>query len=178
MGICGFFGIRHVASTSKNLVLLTTDNEPARSLSAPTSKRSTASSGTPGAVSTGRSSNPVSSFAGHGNNNIISSSNEILDWTIYDLELPKPEVLVDDIVNLARIYRQNSPEIYYELIEEAHVIIRLAREFLSIPTSYDYCDDANGSSATSPVESQDEYTKILNASYLKTCKMLADFTIQ
>lgn len=178
MGICGFFGIRHVASTSKNLVLLTTDNEPARSLSAPTSKRSTASSGTPGAVSTGRSSNLVSSFAGHGNNNIISSSNEILDWTIYDLELPKPEVLVDDIVNLARIYRQNSPEIYYELIEEAHVIIRLAREFLSIPTSYDYCDDANGSSATSPIESQDEYTKILNASYLKTCKMLADFTIQ
>lgn len=126
MGICGFFGIKYVTASTKNIVLLTTDYEK--------------------------------NFS---SNNCCRNKNDKydIDWTIYDLEMAIPDVLVEDIRQLAIIYKSSSPDIYYELMEEAHIVIRLARVLM-----IDYNNGWN--------------EDVIDKAFFETCRVLADFTIK
>ncbi|KAH8379845.1 hypothetical protein KR009_007570 [Drosophila setifemur] len=48
------------------------------------------------------------------------------EWTLYSLEVPRVECVVEDLEGIAESYRSASSSNFYDLMEEAHVMLRLA----------------------------------------------------
>lgn len=55
-----------------------------------------------------------------------NSSSNAAYWTMYNLELPTPKVIFNDISIVANVHRFTSSQTYCHLMSEAHVILRLA----------------------------------------------------
>ncbi|XP_030382199.1 uncharacterized protein LOC115629781 [Scaptodrosophila lebanonensis] len=48
------------------------------------------------------------------------------EWTLYNLEIPRVEHIVEDLEGMAESYRSASSSNFYDLMEEAHVMLRLS----------------------------------------------------
>lgn len=55
----------------------------------------------------------------------IGSSNASY-WTLYNLELPTPKTIFNDISIVANVHRFSSTQTYCHLMSEAHIILRVA----------------------------------------------------
>ncbi|XP_063922297.1 uncharacterized protein LOC135136807 [Zophobas morio] len=55
-----------------------------------------------------------------------NSSSTAAYWTLYNLELPTPKTIFNDISILANVHRFTSSQTYCHLMSEAHVILRVA----------------------------------------------------
>lgn len=86
-------------------------------------------------------------------------------WTIYSLRLPKPEDLYADFIALAEQHRTDSPGTYVHLLNEAHMIVRTAVEFLQI--------QRNGEAAILRAYASNECSTV----YTESCRRLADFCV-
>lgn len=62
--------------------------------------------------------------------NIVLVAKAENSWTLYSLRLPKPEEIYVDILNAARNHKSSSPTTYRHLLEEAHAIVRLAKDVI------------------------------------------------
>ncbi|XP_014211794.1 uncharacterized protein LOC106641787 isoform X2 [Copidosoma floridanum] len=56
-------------------------------------------------------------------------------WTIYSLRLPRPENIYYDIINAAKNHRTTSPSTYRHLLEEAHAMLRLAKDLADVQSN-------------------------------------------
>ncbi|XP_044316672.1 uncharacterized protein LOC108042699 isoform X1 [Drosophila rhopaloa] len=48
------------------------------------------------------------------------------EWTLYNLEVPRVECIIEDLEGIAESYRSASSCNFYDLMEEAHVMLRLS----------------------------------------------------
>ncbi|KAH8274241.1 hypothetical protein KR026_001168 [Drosophila bipectinata] len=48
------------------------------------------------------------------------------EWTLYSLEVPRVECIIEDLEGIAESYRSASSSNFYDLMEEAHVMLRLS----------------------------------------------------
>lgn len=55
----------------------------------------------------------------------MSSSNANF-WTLYNLELPTPKTVFNDISIVANVHRFSSAQTYCHLMSESHMILRMA----------------------------------------------------
>ncbi|EDW95497.1 uncharacterized protein Dyak_GE22594, isoform C [Drosophila yakuba] len=55
----------------------------------------------------------------------VQSSTMANEWTLYNLEVPRVECVVEDLEGIAESYRSASSSNFYDLMEEAHVMLRL-----------------------------------------------------
>jgi len=54
------------------------------------------------------------------------SSTVANEWTLYNLEVPRVECVIEDLEGIADSYRSASSCNFYDLMEEAHVMLRLS----------------------------------------------------
>ncbi|KAI8037787.1 hypothetical protein M5D96_009288 [Drosophila gunungcola] len=54
------------------------------------------------------------------------SSTVANEWTLYNLEVPRVECVIEDLEGIAESYRSASSCNFYDLMEEAHVMLRLS----------------------------------------------------
>lgn len=87
-------------------------------------------------------------------------------WTVYNLNLPKPEAMFSDFEELSKSYAKDSPSTYLHLMSEAHMIMRVAYEFYQIKS---YQQKAILMKYESPH---------CESVYLESCLKLGDFCIQ
>ncbi|XP_058797325.1 BLOC-2 complex member HPS3 [Phymastichus coffea] len=85
------------------------------------------------------------------------------NWTLYSLILPKPENIYYDIVNAAKNHRTTSPSTYRHLLEEAHAMLRLAKDVVDLPSN---------NNDQSPNDSKVE------SLYNQSCALLGDYFIK
>ncbi|KAJ8683042.1 hypothetical protein QAD02_018834 [Eretmocerus hayati] len=83
-------------------------------------------------------------------------------WTAYSLKLPKPENIYYDILNAAKNHRATSPSTYQHLLEEAHAMLRLAKDV------FDLSHSDKSHSMQDPV---------LERLYSQSCALLGDYFI-
>lgn len=57
---------------------------------------------------------------------MIGFSSNASFWTLYNLELPTPKTIFNDISIVANVHRFTSAQTYCHLLSEAHMILRLA----------------------------------------------------
>lgn len=81
------------------------------------------------------------------------------EWTLYNLEVPPVEQVVDDLETIAETYRSASSSNFYDLMEEAHVMLRM-----STSLQFNKLDEVR--------ESQ------LRFKFMTNCRKLADFSIR
>ncbi|KAI8122391.1 hypothetical protein CVS40_6838 [Lucilia cuprina] len=81
------------------------------------------------------------------------------EWTLYNLEVPPVEQVVDDLESIAETYRSASSSNFYDLMEEAHVMLRMS-------TSLQF------NKLNEERESQ------LRRKFMTNCRKLADFSIR
>ncbi|KAM7355239.1 uncharacterized protein ACRADG_001377 isoform 1-T4 [Cochliomyia hominivorax] len=81
------------------------------------------------------------------------------EWTLYNLEVPLVEQVVDDLETIAETYRSASGSNFYDLMEEAHVMLRM-----STSLQFDKL-------------SEERETK-LRLKFMANCRKLADFSIR
>ncbi|XP_011496672.1 PREDICTED: uncharacterized protein LOC105361260 [Ceratosolen solmsi marchali] len=81
-------------------------------------------------------------------------------WTLYSLKLPRPENVYYDIVNAAKNHRTSSPSTYRHLLEEAHTILRLAKDIAD------------------PHSNQTQSDSTLETLYNQSCALLGDYFIK
>ncbi|EDV97913.1 uncharacterized protein LOC6557865 [Drosophila grimshawi] len=53
-------------------------------------------------------------------------SSVVNEWTLYNLEVPRVEHVIEDLEGIAESYRSASSSNFYDLMEEAHVMLRLS----------------------------------------------------
>lgn len=81
------------------------------------------------------------------------------EWTLYNLELPAVEDIIEDLEGIAQTYKQASSSNFYDLMEEAHVMLR--------------------QSLTLQMESLSaEREQLLKFRFKENCRKLADFSIR
>lgn len=105
-------------------------------------------------------------------NECISSKKDVngdINWTIYNLKLPSPEDLFYDFEELAKVHMCDCPSIYSHLMNEAHMIMRVAKEFYHIEHS---TDDVEEKAHLQLYKSTD-----CDLVFLESCRKLADFSV-
>lgn len=80
-------------------------------------------------------------------------------WTLYSLKLPNPDEIYVDILNAARNHKSTSPTTYRHLLEEAHAIVRLAKDVIR----FDFPPQPRST---------------LNDLYDQSCMLLGDYYIE
>lgn len=81
------------------------------------------------------------------------------EWTLYNLEIPLVEQVVDDLESIAETYRSASSTNFYDLMEEAHVMLRM-----SISLQFNKLTE--------------ERETRLRSKFMANCRKLADFSIR
>lgn len=81
------------------------------------------------------------------------------EWTVYNLAIPKVETIIEDLEMLAETFRTASSSNFYDLMEEAHVMLRLSLSLEFARLSRD--QEQN-----------------LRAKFIENCHKLADFSIR
>ncbi|XP_020291061.1 Hermansky-Pudlak syndrome 3 protein [Pseudomyrmex gracilis] len=89
-------------------------------------------------------------------------------WTMYSLNLPKLENVYFDILNAAKNHKSSSPSTYRHLLEEAHALIRLAKD-----VSYN-----NGQHNEEFDDATHKNDLKLKNLYNQSCALLADYYIR
>ncbi|EDW79040.1 uncharacterized protein Dwil_GK10629 [Drosophila willistoni] len=87
------------------------------------------------------------------------SSNVVNEWTLYNLEVPRVEYIIEDLEGIAESYRSASSSNFYDLMEEAHVMLRLSLTL--------QCERLG-------MEREQELRKM----FMANCRKLADFSIR
>ncbi|XP_030571449.1 uncharacterized protein LOC115770348 [Drosophila novamexicana] len=86
-------------------------------------------------------------------------SSVVNEWTLYNLEVPKVEHIVEDLEGIAESYRSASSSNFYDLMEEAHVMLRLSLTLQGERLG---------------VDREQELRKM----FMANCRKLADFSIR
>lgn len=94
-------------------------------------------------------------------NSSTTDNDSISNWTIYDLKLAQADVLYRDFMELANSHIPDSPKMYAHLLNEAHMILRIAKEI-----SFNLLDAAN-------VEKSDTIERL----FLESCLKSADVCV-
>ncbi|XP_017023088.1 uncharacterized protein [Drosophila kikkawai] len=81
------------------------------------------------------------------------------EWTLYNLEVPRVECVIEDLEGIAESYRSASSSNFYDLMEEAHVMLRLSLTL-------------QGERLGAEREQQ------LRQMFVANCRKLADFSIR
>ncbi|KAH8270395.1 hypothetical protein KR018_009660 [Drosophila ironensis] len=81
------------------------------------------------------------------------------EWTLYSLEVPRVECVVEDLEGIAESYRSASSSNFYDLMEEAHVMLRLSLTLQG---------ERLGA----------EREQLLRKMFATNCRKLADFSIR
>ncbi|XP_017072458.2 uncharacterized protein LOC108108794 [Drosophila eugracilis] len=81
------------------------------------------------------------------------------EWTLYNLEVPKVECVIEDLEGIAESYRSASSCNFYDLMEEAHVMLRLGLTLQG---------ERLGT----------ERELLLRKMFVENCRSLADFSIR
>lgn len=139
IGLRPFLGLQRMHCTNKSLVLL------ASSLS-----------------SSSLSANVATYQSSDKENSTLSTEP---NWTIYCLKLPSPEQLYYDFEDVAKQHQKESNSTYMHLMSEAHIIIRIANEFLNI--------NRNGKFSTVRPYESDACMNI----FLESCQRLGDLCV-
>ncbi|XP_034102702.1 uncharacterized protein LOC117567068 [Drosophila albomicans] len=88
-----------------------------------------------------------------------AQSSVINEWTLYSLEVPKVEHIIEDLEGIAESYRSASHSNFFDLMEEAHVMLRLSLTLQG--------------ERLSPEREQE-----LRKMFVANCRKLADFSIR
>lgn len=56
----------------------------------------------------------------------VQSSTVANEWTLYNLEVPRVECVIEDLEGIAESYRSASSSNFFDLMEEAHVMLRIS----------------------------------------------------
>lgn len=145
IGLCSFINVQFVCIAKKSLVLISNSLfGDVEEFGGKTKKRNARSS--------------VKSLSGAMTRSMGQSNNVINEWTLYKLTIPSVGVVVDDLENIATGYRTSSPHTFYELMEEAHVMLRQSN-----------CLQFNF---------HPEERRMLQEKFAKNCRSLADFSIR
>lgn len=81
------------------------------------------------------------------------------EWTLYNLEVPAVEQIVLDLEVIAETYRTASSSNFYDLMEEAHAMLRM-----SISLQFEKLTE--------------ERESLLRGKFMENCRKLADFSIR
>ncbi|KAH8294126.1 hypothetical protein KR054_008662 [Drosophila jambulina] len=81
------------------------------------------------------------------------------EWTLYNLEVPRVECVIEDLEGIAESYRSASSSNFYDLMEEAHVMLRLSLTLQG---------ERLGT----------EREQLLRQMFVANCRKLADFSIR
>ncbi|KAH8239681.1 hypothetical protein KR032_006726 [Drosophila birchii] len=81
------------------------------------------------------------------------------EWTLYNLEVPRVECVIEDLEGIAESYRSASSSNFYDLMEEAHVMLRLSLTLQG---------ERLGA----------EREQLLRQMFMANCRKLADFSIR
>ncbi|XP_017049192.1 LOW QUALITY PROTEIN: uncharacterized protein LOC108093580 [Drosophila ficusphila] len=92
-------------------------------------------------------------------NSAAQSSTVPNEWTLYNLEIPRVESVIEDLEAIAESYRSASSCNFYDLMEEAHVMLRLSLTLQG---------DRLGA----------EREQLLRKMFATNCRKLADFSIR
>lgn len=88
-----------------------------------------------------------------------SSSTVVNEWTLYCLEVPRVENIIEDLEGIAESYRSASSSNFYDLMEEAHVMLRLSLTLQGERFGVDR-------------------EQLLRKMFMANCRKLADFSIR
>ncbi|KAM8708237.1 hypothetical protein ACLKA7_015241 [Drosophila subpalustris] len=88
-----------------------------------------------------------------------AQSSVVNEWTLYSLEVPRVENVVEDLEGIAESYRSASHSNFYDLMEEAHVMLRLSLTLQGERLSADR---------------EQELRKM----FMANCRKLADFSVR
>ena len=130
-------------------------------------------------------------------NNIVLLAKADNSWTLYSLRLPNPEEIYVDILNAARNHKSSSSAIYRHLLEEAHAIVRLAKDvrfkpdiseiYSSRDKSKDALNEMSGESRNllgdflgiyCKTDSTEKTRNTLDDLYDQSCMLLGDYYIE
>ncbi|XP_061392534.1 uncharacterized protein LOC133328001 [Musca vetustissima] len=92
-------------------------------------------------------------------NSYTNQSSVTNEWTLYNLEVPAVEQVVLDLEVIAETYRSASSSNFYDLMEEAHAMLRM-----SISLQFDRLSE--------------EREALLRGKFMENCRKLADFSIR
>ncbi|XP_036326570.1 uncharacterized protein LOC118739392 [Rhagoletis pomonella] len=161
IGLCAFMHVQYVCVNHNNLVLIT--NSALANNNNEASKRR--SGGAPAGSAGGRNIAARILAEAKVKNLLRSSSNNaaqpplLNEWTLYNLDLPPVEHVIEDLEAIAESYRAASSSNFYDLMEEAHVMLRLS---LSL-----HCEQLT-----------EEREQQLRSKFVENCRKLADFSIR
>lgn len=163
IGLCSFIHVQYVCVNRNNVVLIS--NGAVNSLSAAVSndcnntalkRRSTGEGKRNIAARLIAEAKAKHSMLRSSYSNQQSVNNE---WTLYNLEIPLVEQVVDDLESIAETYRTASSSNFYDLMEEAHVMLRMS-------TSLQFN------------KLTEEREANLRLKFMANCRKLADFSIR
>lgn len=161
IGLCAFMHVQYVCVNRNNLVLIT--NSALANNNSEANKRRSGGVGSGNAV--GRNIAARILAEAKVKNLLRSSSNnatqqaQLNEWTLYNLEVPPVEHVIEDLEAIAESYRAASSTNFYDLMEEAHVMLRLS---LSLQ-----CEQLS-----------EEREQQLRCKFVENCRKLADFSIR
>ncbi|XP_053954124.1 uncharacterized protein LOC128860558 [Anastrepha ludens] len=161
IGLCAFMHVQYVCVNRNNLVLIS--NSALANNSNDVSKRR---NGGIGSGSAGGRNIAARILAETKVKNLLRSSSNnaaqqtlVNEWTLYNLEVPLVEHVIEDLEAIAESYRAASSTNFYDLMEEAHVMLRLS---LSLQ-----CEQLT-----------EEREQQLRSKFVDNCRKLADFSIR
>lgn len=88
-----------------------------------------------------------------------AQSSVVNEWTLYCLEVPRVENIIEDLEGIAESYRSASSSNFYDLMEEAHVMLRLSLTLQGERLGVDR-------------------EQLLRKMFMANCRKLADFSIR
>ncbi|KAL9903411.1 uncharacterized protein ACN2A1_004263 isoform 1-T2 [Glossina fuscipes fuscipes] len=166
IGLCSFIHVQYVCVNRNNLVLISNGSAPSNQNSngdntITTLKRRNAAGSNDNGKRNIAARLIAEAKAKHNLLRLSTSSHAVVvnEWTLYNLEVPLVEHVIDDLENIAESYRSASSSNFYDLMEEAHVMLRM-----SISLQFENFHD-------------NREAKLRNK-FMENCRKLADFSIR
>uniref|UniRef100_A0A1A9UJI9 Uncharacterized protein n=1 Tax=Glossina austeni TaxID=7395 RepID=A0A1A9UJI9_GLOAU len=166
IGLCSFIHVQYVCVNRNNLVLISNGSAPSNQNNngdntITTLKRRNAAGSNDNGKRNIAARLIAEAKAKHNLLRLSTSSHAVVvnEWTLYNLEVPLVEHVIDDLENIAESYRSASSSNFYDLMEEAHVMLRM-----SISLQFENFHD-------------DREAKLRNK-FMENCRKLADFSIR
>uniref|UniRef100_A0A1A9WE22 BLOC-2 complex member HPS3 C-terminal domain-containing protein n=1 Tax=Glossina brevipalpis TaxID=37001 RepID=A0A1A9WE22_9MUSC len=166
IGLCSFIHVQYVCVNRNNLVLISNGSTPCNQNNGGDNTSTTLKRRNAGGSGDNGKRNIAARLiaeakAKHNLLRLSSSSHTVVvnEWTLYNLEVPLVEHVIDDLENIAESYRSASSSNFYDLMEEAHVMLRM-----SISLQFENFHD-------------NRETKLRNK-FMDNCRKLADFSIR
>uniref|UniRef100_A0A1I8PDM6 BLOC-2 complex member HPS3 C-terminal domain-containing protein n=1 Tax=Stomoxys calcitrans TaxID=35570 RepID=A0A1I8PDM6_STOCA len=158
VGLSSFVHVQYVCVNRNNVVLISNGALASNSSSAETSakRRSTGEGKRNIAARIIAEAKAKHSLLRHSHANQPSVTNE---WTLYNLEVPAVEQVILDLELIAETYRSASSSNFYDLMEEAHVMLRMS-------TSLQF------------EKLNEDRESLLGGKFKDNCRKLADFSIR